>query len=105
MYSKVKSSTLMGLIGDLVEVECDLSNGQTQFNIVGLPDTAIRESKERVRTAIKNSNFKFPVKRITINLAPANTKKEGTHTDLAIAVALLEADGILQEAVPNRIFF
>ncbi|MDO5717262.1 MAG: YifB family Mg chelatase-like AAA ATPase, partial [Tissierellia bacterium] len=105
MYSKVKSSTLMGLIGDLVEVECDLSNGQTQFNIVGLPDTAIRESKERVRTAIKNSNFKFPVKRITINLAPANTKKEGTHTDLAIAVALLEADGILQEGSTQPYIF
>lgn len=93
MYSKIKSAVLNGLIGNKIDVECDLSKGQILFNIVGLPDASIRESKERVRTAIKNSNLSFPMNRITINLAPANIKKEGSHTDLAIAISILEACG------------
>lgn len=76
MYSKVKTCVLHGLNGHIIEVETDLSRGLPVFNIVGLPDTAIKESKERVRTSIKNSGYEFPLNRITINLAPANLKKE-----------------------------
>ncbi len=95
MYSKIKTCILQGLNGHVVEVETDLSKGLPVFNIVGLPDTSIKESKERVRTAIKNSGFDFPLARITVNLAPANLKKEGSQLDLAIAVGLLSAMGIV----------
>lgn len=81
----------MGLDGKIVNVETDISNGLPSFSIVGLPDTTVRESKERIRAAIKNCGFSFPIKRITINLAPANTKKEGTHLDLPMAIGLLSA--------------
>lgn len=81
----------MGLDGEIVNVETDISNGLPSFSIVGLPDTAVRESKERIRAAIKNCGYNFPVKRITINLAPANTKKEGTHLDLPMAIGILSA--------------
>jgi len=76
MLSKIKTCVLYGLDGYEIDVETDLSNGLPNFNIVGLPDISIRESKERVRSAIKNSGYKFPVSRITVNLAPANLKKE-----------------------------
>lgn len=91
MLSNVISCVLMGLDGEIVTVETDISNGLPSFSIVGLPDTTVRESKERIRAAIKNSGFSFPIKRITINLAPANTKKEGTHLDLPMAIGLLSA--------------
>ncbi|WP_432400593.1 YifB family Mg chelatase-like AAA ATPase [Wukongibacter sp. M2B1] len=91
MLSNIISCVLFGLDGEIVNVEADISSGLPSFSIVGLPDTAVRESKERIRAAIKNSGFKFPVKRITINLAPANTRKEGTHLDLPIAMGLLGA--------------
>ena len=99
MYSNIKTCVLTGINGHVVEVESDLSRGMPVFNIVGLPDAAIRESKERVRTAIKNSGYEFPLSRITINLAPANIKKEGSQIDLAIAVSILMASMI----VPNDI--
>lgn len=91
MLSNIISCVLKGLDGEIVNVETDISNGLPSFSIVGLPDIAVRESKERIRAAIKNSGFSFPIKRITINLAPANTKKEGTHLDLPIAIGLLTA--------------
>ncbi|MGE5473427.1 MAG: YifB family Mg chelatase-like AAA ATPase [Ignavibacteriales bacterium] len=91
MVGKIKSAGLMGLNGYIVEVEIDISNGIPAFDIVGLPDAAVKESKERVRAAIKNSGYEFPVKRITVNLAPANTKKEGPAYDLPIALAILSA--------------
>ncbi len=97
MYSKVNTCVLQGLKGHIVEVETDLSRGMPTFSIVGLPDTGIKESKERVRTAIKNSNFEFPLKRITINLAPANLRKEGSQIDLAIAIGILSAMDIITE--------
>lgn len=107
MYSRVKSAALTGLIGNLIDVECDVSNrSQPAFNIVGLPDAAIRESKERVTRAVINSNITFPNdKRITINLAPANIKKEGSHTDLAIAIAILSADGMIIEGKSDPFIF
>lgn len=91
MLSKLKTCCLTGLIVNMIEVEVDISNGLPNINVVGLPDMAIKESKDRVRAAIKNSGLDFPLKRITINLSPANTKKEGSHFDLPIALAILGA--------------
>ncbi len=91
MLSKITSYTLQGLDGLPVDVEVDISRGMPKFDIVGLPDTAVKESKERVRAAIKNSGKNFPVAVITVNLAPADVKKEGSKLDLAIAISLLRA--------------
>lgn len=98
MLAKVNSSALIGINGYNVSVEVDTSVGLPAFDIVGLPDNAVKESKERVRTAVKNSGFEFPVKKITVNLAPANTKKEGPAFDLPIAVGILVCMGIINEA-------
>ncbi|WP_251547041.1 YifB family Mg chelatase-like AAA ATPase [Pumilibacter intestinalis] len=91
MLSKIKSFGLSGLNGYVVDVEVDVSAGLPGIEMVGLPDTAIKESKERVRSAIKNSAFKFSPNKITINLAPADTKKEGPLYDLPIAMGVLAA--------------
>ncbi|MFZ5966364.1 MAG: YifB family Mg chelatase-like AAA ATPase [Bacillota bacterium] len=93
MLSRIFSCVLFGIDGYVTEVEADISNGLPALVIVGLPDASVKESKERIRSAIKNSGFEYPLKRITINLAPANTKKEGTHFDLPMAIAVLEASG------------
>lgn len=93
MLAKVKTCSIYGLQVTEIEVEVDISNGLPTINIVGLPDTALKESKERVRAAINNSGFQFPLKRITINLSPADTRKEGTHFDLPIALGILAASG------------
>jgi len=95
--AKVSSAAVLGLEAYPVEVEVDISNGLPAFSIVGLPDKAIEESKERVRSAIKNSGADFPAKRITVNLAPADIKKEGPAYDLAIAVGILIADEQIPE--------
>jgi len=95
MLSKITSCALLGIDGYLVEVEVDLSNGLPAFDLVGLPDSAVKESKERVRTAIKNSGFQFPAKRITVNLAPADTRKEGPSFDLPIALGVLSSMEII----------
>jgi magnesium chelatase family protein len=92
MYVKLYGAHLFGLEGQVVEVEVDISLGLPHFDIVGLPGSALKESKERVRSAIKNSDFTFPNKRITVNLAPAHIRKEGSFFDLAIALAILIAD-------------
>ncbi len=89
MLSIVKSMSLQGLDGYLIEVQVDVSAGMPSWQIVGLPDAGIKESMERVRTAIKNSNFEFQSRKIVINLAPANTRKEGSFFDLPIAVGIL----------------
>ena len=94
MLAKVKSYALLGLEGFLVDVECDVCNGMPSFDIVGLPDASVKESKERVRSAIKNSGKKFPNGKITINLAPADVKKQGSYLDLAVAVGILKASGV-----------
>ncbi len=93
MIYKVKSCTLYGISGYIVDVEIDLSNGLPGFDIVGLPDAAVKESRERVRAAIKNSDYQFPQKRITVNLAPADIRKEGSIFDLAIAAGILKVSG------------
>ncbi|MEI8345210.1 MAG: magnesium chelatase domain-containing protein, partial [Candidatus Omnitrophota bacterium] len=105
MLATVLSSAVCGIEAFGVEVEVDISNGLPAFNIVGLPDTACRESGDRVRAALKNSDFGFPSKRITVNLAPADQKKEGAAFDLAIAIGILVADEVLsQERVRDKIF-
>ena len=90
--AKVFSASVLGLDAMPIEVEVDISNGLPSLTIVGLPDKAIDESKERVRSAIKNSSVVFPVKKLTINLAPADLKKEGPSYDLPIAIGVLTAD-------------
>ena len=95
MLSKITSFALNGLEGVPVEVETDINKGMVSYDLVGLPDTAVKESKERVRSAIKNSAFRFPVNKITINLAPADIKKEGALFDLPLAVSILKASGQL----------
>ena len=87
MVVSIRSMGLSGIAGYEVAVECFLSGGLPAFDVVGLPDAAVRESRERVRAAIKNCGEKFPVSRVTVNLAPADQKKEGTVYDLPISVS------------------
>ena len=89
MLAKVRTAAIVGLDGAIVEVEVDISQGLPSFTIVGLPDAAVQEAKERVRAAIRNSGFTFPMKRIVVNLAPADLKKAGPSYDLPIAVGIL----------------
>ena len=96
MVFLVHSLGLHGITGYPVSVECDLSNGLPAFTVVGLPDAAVNEARERVRSAIKNCGFLFPMSRITVNLAPAHLKKIGTLYDLPILVGLLAAGGQLK---------
>ena len=104
MLAKVLSAALVGLDAHLVEVEVDIGGGLPQFSVVGLPDATVRESRDRVRAALKNTGFSFPVKKITVNLAPADLKKEGSGLDLAIAVGILVAQEVLPaEAVAGRV--
>lgn len=104
MLAKVLSCAVVGLEGCIVEVEIDISPGLPAFNIVGLPDTAVQEAKERVRAAIKNSGLYFPAKRITVNLAPADMKKEGPAYDLPIAVGILICSGQIQADAAGTAF-
>lgn len=106
MLAKIQSCAVIGLEGAIVEVEVDLSNGLAAFTIVGLPDAAVNESRERVRSAIKNSGCLFPFKRITVNLAPADLRKEGPSYDLPIAIGILLASGQinLDEQVAGYLF-
>lgn len=89
MLSIIKSMSLQGLEGYLIDVEVDVSRGMPNWDIVGLPDTSVNEAKERVRIAIKNSGYEFQTKKIVVNLAPANTRKEGSLLDLPMAVGIL----------------
>jgi len=104
MLAKVMSCAVVGLDGALIEVEVDISAGLPSFSIVGLPDKAVQEARERVRSAIRNSGFRFPGKRITVNLAPADLKKEGPAYDLAIAIGLLMSSGQLLADVRDSVF-
>ncbi len=91
MIAKINSVGLSGLQGFDVQVECDVSSGLPAWEIVGLPDVAVRESKERIRSAVKHAGFQIPGKRLVVNLAPADVKKEGAYLDLPIAIGLLVA--------------
>lgn len=104
MLAKVTSCAVVGLDGAIVEVEVDISPGLPSFTIVGLPDKAVQESRERVRSAIKNSNYAFPNRRITVNLAPADLKKEGPAYDLPIAIGILLSSEQLHADITNSLF-
>ena len=96
MLSRIISSAVRGVDAYLVDVETNITNGLPHFSTVGLPDIAVRESKDRVEAAIKQSGFVYPYKRVTINLAPANVRKAGSLFDLPIAVGMLSATGQIQ---------
>ena len=105
MFSQINSCGLMGMDGFLVTVQTDISNGLPNFEIVGLPDTAVKEAKERVRAAIKNTKLQFPSKRIIINLSPASQKKGGTSFDLPITVSILCAtEQVSHSDLDNSVF-
>jgi magnesium chelatase family protein len=96
MLAKVLSSALLGIDAILVDVEVDIAQGLPQFATVGLPDGAVKESKDRVKSALKNSGYDFPNRRITVNLAPADIKKEGASFDLPISIGILAATGVVK---------
>ena len=104
MFAGLKSMGVRGIDGFIVDVEADLSQGLPGFDVVGLPDTAVRESRDRVRAAMKNAGFTYPVSRITVNLAPADVKKEGSVYDLPLLLALLCASGQLRANMKHRAF-
>ncbi len=97
MYFEITSAGILGIEGIKINVELDISNGLPNFTIVGLPDSAIKESKERVRSALVNKGLNFPPKRITVNLSPSNIKKQGTFYDLPIGVGILAYMGVLNQ--------
>src|SRR3990167_7817894 len=96
VLARVLSAALVGVEAALVRVEVDVTAGLPAFTTVGLPDSAVRESRERVRTAIRNAGFAFPNDRITVNLAPADLRKEGAAFDLPIALGILTATGVVK---------
>ena len=100
----VHSRALLGLHAPLVEIEAHLSNGLPQFHIVGLPETEVRESRDRVRAAILQSGFSFPAKKIVINLAPADLPKESGRFDLPIAISILSASGQITSSLESYEF-
>ena len=105
MLAKVISSTVLGIEAIKVAVEVDVSGGLPGFSIVGLPDAVVRESINRVKAAIKNCGFSFPRRKITVNLAPADIKKEGPCFDLPVALGVLAATGqINKEALNGKVF-
>ncbi|MBC8164038.1 MAG: YifB family Mg chelatase-like AAA ATPase, partial [Roseiflexaceae bacterium] len=104
MLAKVHSCAVIGLEGLLVEVEVDIAQGLPAFTVVGLGDTAVQESRERVRAAVKNSGFSFPMKRLTVNLAPADLRKAGPAYDLPIAIGLLLASEQVRGDVERAVF-
>jgi magnesium chelatase family protein len=99
LFSLIQSASVYGVDGKGISVEVDIASGLPQISVVGLPDPAVRESVERVRAALKNSGFTFPMDRITVNLAPADLRKEGTSFDLAIAAGILTASGQISAAL------
>lgn len=104
MFSRLKSVGLFGIESYMIEVEADVSTGLPGFDIVGLPDTAVKESRDRVRAALKNCGYKFPLGKITVNLAPADLKKEGSVYDLPVLLAILKASGQLKTDLSDSIF-
>ena len=105
MLSIVKSMSLTGIDGYLISVQVDVSGGMPGWDIVGLPDTSVKEAKERVRTAIKNSGYELQSRKIIVNLAPANTKKEGSLFDLPIAIGILICTEEINVEIPEDIAF
>lgn len=104
MISKIISAAVIGLDAELIEVEADVTNGLPATIVVGLPDNAVQESRERVRAAIKNSGMSYPQTRVSVNLAPADVPKVGTHFDLPIALAILLANGEISFDYSDKLF-
>ena len=104
MLAKVKSCAVFGLDGFVVDVEVDISPGLPRFDVVGLPDTAVQEARARVRAAIRNSGYEFPLRRITANLAPADVRKAGSTYDLPLAIALLQSSGQIPPVSEDSMF-
>jgi len=104
VLANTQTCAVIGLDGFVVQVEVDISPGLPAFNIVGLPDAAVQEAKERVRAALRNSNCEFPLRRITVNLAPADLKKEGPSYDLPIAVCMLLSSGQIDSLPEGAVF-
>ena len=104
MVSRIRSLGIKGIGGYEVSVECSTAQGLPEFGIVGLPDAAVKEARDRVRAAIRNSGLKFPVSRITVNLAPADTRKAGTTYDLPVLLGILAAAGEIKEPPPDCAF-
>ncbi len=102
MLAKVLSSALVGIDAILIDVEVDIAQGLPQLATVGLPDNAVKESKDRVKAALKNSGYDFPNRKITVNLAPADVKKEGASFDLPISIGILAATGAIREEQLQR---
>lgn len=105
MFVRVTSGTVLGVESRSVDVEVDISSGLPVFDIVGLPDSAVKESRERIRAALRNAGFGFPVKRITVNLAPADIRKSGPSFDLPMAVGILASMGIIRAEETDGAFF
>lgn len=103
MFSRLKGIGIFGIDSYMIEIEADVSGGLPAFDIVGLPDVAVKESRDRVRAAIKNCGFKFPVGHITVNLAPADRKKEGSLYDLPVLLAILKASDQLKANLDDAI--
>jgi magnesium chelatase family protein len=104
MLAKARAAAVIGVNATVIEVEIDVSSGLPNFTVVGLPDAAVQESRDRVRAAIKNSGFQFPASRITVNLAPADVRKEGSSFDLPIALGLLATQGHLPPEALEHVF-
>src|SRR5258706_15918219 len=96
MLASLRTATIFGVDACIVQVEVDVSFGLPFFTMVGLPDASVRESRDRVRSAIRNSGFDFPAHRVTVNLAPADVRKAGAAFDLPIALGILAAQGIVE---------
>ncbi|MDI6725822.1 MAG: YifB family Mg chelatase-like AAA ATPase [Smithellaceae bacterium] len=105
MIVKVTSGTILGIVSHPVQVEVDISSGLPMFTTVGLPDAAVKESRDRIKAAIKNSGYPFPRTHLTVNLAPADIRKEGTGFDLPIAVAILAAQGMIRSELLNNYLY
>ena len=105
MLASIASATLQGTIGTPVSVEVHISNGLPGFTIVGLPDASVREARDRVRAAILSSGLSWPLRRITINLAPSGMRKGGAGLDLPIAIGLLAAAGVLNSSCTDGFAF
>lgn len=105
MYVKVHSSATVGIDAYIMEIELDMTQGLPGLVMVGLPDSAVKESKERVRSALYNSGYSYPQKKLTLNLAPADVPKEGASLDLPIAIALVTAFGMIPNEAVEKVMF
>lgn len=105
VFARIYGAATLGLNGHVIAVETDISNGLPSFDLVGLASTSVKEAKERVRAAVKNSGYEFPMRRLTVNLAPADLKKDTSGLDLSLAVAILVSSGQIPEEACEKCLF